>query len=174
MFKVLDEVCKPRRGTRYSAYVDLYARENMLIRAGETKIVPLGVKLDLGGLKKSWLFYAKQNWMNIEPWEQFLKSHYLEIAIRSSLAVKGLIIANGTGKVDLDYPKEIGIILHNPLSAAKKTFFQKVNYALLNDISFEIKRGEKIAQCTIVPHKGYLLGCESDEERTGGFGSTGR
>ncbi len=27
MFKILDEVCTPKRGTKYSAYVDLFARE---------------------------------------------------------------------------------------------------------------------------------------------------
>ena len=28
MFEVLDIVCEPKRGTKYSAYVDLFARED--------------------------------------------------------------------------------------------------------------------------------------------------
>ena len=34
MFKILDEVCTPKRGTKYSAYVDLFAREDVTIGAG--------------------------------------------------------------------------------------------------------------------------------------------
>lgn len=29
MFKILDEACTPKRGTKYSAYVDLFAREEI-------------------------------------------------------------------------------------------------------------------------------------------------
>lgn len=172
MFKILDEVCIPKRGTKYSAYVDLFAREDVTIGAGETKIVKLGVKLDLDSLYRSWYFYTEQN--NISgSWEMFLKSHYLEVALRSSLGVKGLIIANGTGKVDLDYPDEIGLIVHNPINL---NFI--CDYLANNDYkkysNFKIKKGDKVAQCTIVPHEGYLMGYESDAIREGGFGSTGK
>ncbi len=44
MFKVLDPICEPKRATKYSACVDLFAREDVVIGAGETKIVPLGEK----------------------------------------------------------------------------------------------------------------------------------
>ena len=47
MFKVLDEVCEPKRATKYSACVDLFAREDVIIGAGEAKIVPLGVYIVL-------------------------------------------------------------------------------------------------------------------------------
>ena len=52
MFEVLDEVCVPQRSTKYSAYVDLFAREDVIIGAGETKIIPLGIKIDLKYLKE--------------------------------------------------------------------------------------------------------------------------
>jgi len=142
MFEILDEVCKPQRATKYSAYVDLFAREDVNIWAGETRIVPLGVKLKLDLSKYG---------------EPFLISNYLEIALRSSLAVKGLIIANGIGIVDLDYPDEIGLIVHNSL-----------------DTSYNIKKGDKVAQCTIKEHKSYSMGYESDVVRSGGFGSTNK
>ena len=67
MFKVLDTVCKPTRATKYSAMVDLYARENVVIGAGDTKIVPLGVKIDKGSIKDS-----------LEDWEHiggFMESY---------------------------------------------------------------------------------------------------
>ena len=114
MLKVIEGGFEPVRSTKYSAYVDLFSAEDVIIRASETKVIKLGVKLDLNKLYRSWYFYTEQN--NISgSWDMFLRSHYLEVALRSSLAVKGLIIANGTGKVDLDYPNEIGLIVHNPI-----------------------------------------------------------
>ena len=114
MLKVIDGGFEPVRATKYSAYVDLFAKEDVIIGAGETKIVKLGVKLDLDDLYRSWYFYTEQN--NISgSWEMFLRTHYLEVALRSSLAVKGLIISNGIGIIDLDYIShcKIGKALNN-------------------------------------------------------------
>ena len=102
MFKILKDFCEPVRSTKYSAYVDLFSVDDVTIGAGETKVIKLGVKLDLDKLYRSWYFYTEQN--NISgSWDMFLRSHYLEVSLRSSLAVKGLIIANGIGIIDLDY-----------------------------------------------------------------------
>ena len=177
MFKILDEVCTPKRGTKYSAYVDLFSAEDVTIGAGETKVIKLGVKLDLDKLYRSWYFYTEQN--NISgSWEMYLKSHYLEVALRSSLGVKGLIISNGTGKVDLDCPDEIGLIVHNPV---KENFISNLICKMIgrksnhyNQNHFTISKGDKVAQCTIVPHEGFLMGYESDVVRVSGFGSTGK
>lgn len=164
-----------QRGTKYSAYVDLFAREDMTIGAGGTKIIKLGVKIDLDSLYRSWYFYTEQN--NISgSWEMYLKSHYLEVALRSSLGVKGLIIANGIGIIDLDYPDEIGLIVHNPVQI-REFVRNGNNYTTVvdsNDSEFVIKKGVKVAQCTLKEHKGYLMGFESDVIREGGFGSTGK
>ena len=172
MFKVIEGGFEPVRSTKYSAYIDLFSAEDAIIGAGETKIVKLGVKLDLDKLYRSWYFYTEQNKIS-GSWDMYLSSHYLEVALRSSLAVKGLIIANGTGKVDLDYPNEIGLIVHNPIDL---NFI--CDYLANNDYkkysNFKIKKGDKVAQCTIAPHEGYLMGYESDVVRVSGFGSTGK
>ncbi len=47
MFKVLENGCEPTRGSKYSACVDLYASEDVVIGAGETAIVKLGVCVDI-------------------------------------------------------------------------------------------------------------------------------
>lgn len=96
MFKVINGGFEPVRSTKYSAYVDLFSAEDITIGAGETKIVKLGVKLDLEELINS-------NDEIYNDINMFLSSHYLEVALRSSLGVKGLIIANGIGIIDLDY-----------------------------------------------------------------------
>ena len=177
MFKILDEVCEPMRSTKYSAYVDLFAREDVVIGAGETKVIPLGVKLDLEKLKELWINKsglifkpdgAKKSLIEF-GFLKFLSSHYLEIALRSSLAVKGLIISNGIGVIDLDYSDEIGLIVHNPFTN-KKTYWED-KWEPVNT-NYKINKGDKVCQCTLKEHKGYLMGYESDVVRDGGFGST--
>lgn len=163
MFKVLKDYCQPVRGTKYSAYVDLFSVDDVIIGVGETKIVKLGVKLDLEELINS----------NDEIYnnsEMFLKSHYLEVALRSSLAVKGLIIANGIGVIDLDFKNELGLIVHNPIQRLQN--FQGGYCEVYPDI-FYINKGDKVAQACLKEHKSYLLGYETETIRTGGYGSTG-
>jgi len=173
MFKIIDEVCTPNRATKYSAYVDLFAREDVAIGAGETKIVPLGVKIDLDMNVIDYNFNHYTNEEQQKVKENFMGSHYLEIALRSSLAVKGLIISNGIGIIDLDYPDEIGLIVHNPLNAGED-FSTNGSLICFDEIdhSFIIKKGDKVAQCTLKEHKGYLMGYKSDFIRKGGFVST--
>jgi dUTPase len=177
MLKVIEGGFEPVRSTKYSAYVDLFSAEDATIGAGETKVVKLGIKLDLDELNRSWYFYTEQNKIS-GSWDMYLRSHYLEIALRSSLAVKGLIIANGTGKVDLDYPDEIGLIVHNPI---KENFISNLVCKMIghrsnhyNQNPFTVSKGDKVAQCTLKEHKGYLMGYESDVIRVSGFGSTGK
>ncbi len=174
MFKILKDFCEPVRSTKYSAYVDLFSVEDVTIGAGETKVIKLGVKLDLDKLYRSWYFYTEQN--NISgSWDMYLRSHYLEVALRSSLGVKGLIIANGIGIIDLDYPGEIGLIVHNPLNDID--LIENYNYCNQNIPpklrKFKISKGDKVAQACLKEHKSYLLGYESDVVRISGFGSTG-
>ena len=174
MFKVLDEVCKPTKGSKYSAAVDLYAREDVIIGAGETVKVPLGVCIDESKLEKKvneFYIYDIERTLDVP----FKDSHYLQLEPRSSLRAKGL--QAGTGIIDLDYPDEIMIILHN--QSMKKAFVpfkghENIgSHVMLENDKYKIKKGEKIAQIMLCEHKTYLMGIESDEERTGGFGSTG-
>jgi dUTPase len=167
MFKVLDEACQPTRGSKYSACVDLYAREDVAIGAGETKLIPLGVKIDEGEIHRMFSqecfdnfgaeVYGRLQDNELLYYEKkFKKSHYLQLMLRSSLGKQGLILPNGVGIIDLDYKDEIMMIIHNPVP---------------HNVS--IKKGQKIAQITLLEHKSSLFGIETEEERSGGFGSTG-
>ena len=122
-------------------------------------------------------------------YDDFIKSHYLQLEPRSSLRAKGLTA--GTGIIDLDYKDEIMIILHNPIQYIDKTIdinknedYIEIDYLgsptpredgikVKYSSSFKIKKGDKVAQCTLKEHKGYLMGYEAETLRTGGFGSTG-
>lgn len=176
MFRVLDEVCKPTKGSKYSAGVDLYAREDIVIGAGETKIMPLGVCIDenffiyeIGNINVACNGEIKSDENSSDKIDIFIKSHYLELEPRSSLRAKGLNA--GTGIIDMDYPDEIKIIIHNPITF--KSIIKWIFTFGKNKSFFKISKGDKIAQILLKKHETYLMGIESEEERTGGFGSTG-
>lgn len=194
MFKIIDGGTKPHIKTEFSSSADLCAREKVVIGAGETKIIPLGVKIDLEFFREKFKTnYAddgthgndfssealRSQLYRLMDYEMFLKSHFFELKLRSSLAVKkGLIISNGVGEIDIDYPDEIGLIVHNPVKV-KQYVENGCNYTVLEDIDDSeviIEAGERVAQIKLMPHQNYLMPDEykSTEKRTGGFGSTNK
>lgn len=87
-----------------------------------------------------------------------MDSNYeLQIRSRSGLALKyGLIVLNSPGTIDSDYKGEIGVILYNS-----------------SNVEVGIQKGDKIAQmvlCKIEKEESLIL----NNERNGGFGSTGK
>jgi len=186
MFKILDEVCTPTRGSKYSACVDLYSKKDVTIGAGETVKIPLGVCIDLSKIENKLVIEEEiihdelfdnipEKIFDYQDYEEFLKSHYLLLEPRSSLRAKGLIV--GSGIIDLDYKDEIKMIIHNPIKSSEILNYirlaQNLNEESQINTDFEIKKGDKIAQITLLEHKSYLFGIDTDEERKGGFGSTG-
>jgi len=173
MLKTINGGKLPTKGSKFSACVDLYANEDVIIRAGETVIVGLGVCIDIQYVERN--RYTEQN--NIEEsWMQFLKTHYFQLEPRSSLRAKGLIA--GTGVIDIDYQNEIKIILHNPIVKN-----EILNYIWANNpniaedrqvnTDYTIKKGDRIAQIMLKRHETNLLNINTDEKRVGGFGSSG-
>lgn len=156
MLKVINGGKQPTRGSKYSACIDLYANKDIIIGAGETVKVPLGVCLDYNKFP----LYLKNN----------IDRHYLQLEPRSSLRAKGL--QAGTGVIDLDYKGEICIILHNPTKVAYERAEDTSGYIECDD-NFEINKGDKIAQIMLCKHKSYLFNIDTEKERKGGFGSTG-
>ena len=185
MFTILKGGVAPKIKTEFSSSADLCSRGDITIGAGETKIIPLGVKIDLEQIKNI-CFEEYKEFMKIqdpkngftttqfqEAYNIFLKSNFFELKIRSSGSTKkGLIIANGTGEIDLDYPDEVGLIVHNPIKAQDLVKFVNEKEPLP---SITIKAGEPIAQIKLMPHKNYLMPNKyrSTDKRVGGFGSTG-
>ena len=190
MLKTINDSKLPTRASKYSAFVDLYANEDIVIGAGETLKVGLGVCVDLEYLHKNvdiWCGHPyslpkdgidtkddKYNKhiinMHNRNFEWYMSHHYLQLEPRSSLRAKGLIA--GSGIIDLDYKDEIKIIIHNPLVIHSERSSDTSGYVEC-DNNYIIKKDDKIAQITLMEHKSYLLNIESDTERTGGIGSTG-
>lgn len=197
------EGCTPTKGTKFSACVDLYAREDVVIKAGETVLIPLGVMIDneaiekkvaekysfdLGEIKDS-NEYDKYHPLFREV-EDFYMKHQFNLQIRSSMSAKyGLIIANGTGIIDMDYNREIMICIHKPFRFSD---MWKVPVDFILDVTFgkdrtnksfsrfKLKKGEvdkkgkriAVAQIGLIRNETYLLGIDSKDKRDGGFGST--
>ena len=139
IFKKLHNAAKlPQRSTKHSAGLDVFSLNAETIYVGQTKIIRTGICFETT---------ERDN----------LDHDWIGLYIRSSLAAKGLMLANGVGVIDIDYEDEIKVIIHNS-----------------GDVLHHIFEGEKIAQLVIQSHY-------SDEvmnitlkynKRTGGLGST--
>lgn len=157
MLKTLWGGKEPTKGSKYSAAIDLYAQDDFIMEVGETRIIPLGVCIDLVELIDK-NRYANLHLKNVHlssDDDNFLRSHYLQLEPRSSIRAKGIISC--TGIIDLDYKDEIKIILHN-----------------FSGEQFVINKHDKIAQIMLKEHKTYLMGVDTEDERVGGLGSTGK
>lgn len=130
----------PSYSTAASAAADLRASEELVIPAGERGRVATGVWID------------RVDWSKVP--EGMIPE--LQVRARSGLAFKnGVMLTNGVGTVDADYPDEIGVLLYN---SGKEPFY--------------IQKGDRIAQITlnlVVRIPDLLAG----GVRGGGFGSTG-
>lgn len=140
IFEKLNASAKlPVRSTRFSAGLDIFANEEVTIHAARTVVIKTGLT-----------FYKD---LQDEPDKEFIGLY-----VRSSLAVSGIILANGVGVIDFDYEgKELMVILHNT-----------------NMVSVTIRKGEKIAQLIKQRHwSGDAKNVTFKyDERTGGLGST--
>lgn len=130
----------PQYATAASAAADLRAAEDLVIAAGARAKVPTGV------------------WIERVDWDKVPSSMIpeLQVRARSGLAFKsGIMLTNGVGTVDADYPEEICVLLYNSGTEP-----------------FLIKKGDRIAQLTLnLVHR--IEGLPHGGTRAGGFGSTG-
>ena len=99
-------------------------------------------------------------WSDIKAY--MLSGEFLQLFIRSSIGKKGIILANCTGIIDSDY--------YNNEGNEGNIGFMLTN--LTSDV-VELYGGTKIVQGIFTK---YLITDTDDvsEERTGGFGSTGK
>lgn len=202
MFTVIEDGIAPKIKTEFSSSADLCAREDIIIKQGTTAIIPLGVKIDLDYFKnrfdgKGWdkdedeadSFNAMLHKDYIEGLiYNFLQKHFFELKLRSSMA-KVLIIPNGVGEIDIDYPNEICLMVHNPLTLeyVEKIFSINKYSHLHNDFEndrekieleygYKISKNQAVAQIKLMSHENTLMPIEyrSYDKRVDGFGSTNK
>ena len=157
------EFCK--EGAKAPAYahltdsgMDVFALEDITIAPGETKLIPIGLKVAIPA------------------------GYELQVRPKSGRCLKTkLRIANTPGTIDAGYRDEIGIIVDNiePFIKEAKMDENGRLYEVLFGSSHTIGKGEKFAQLVLaeVP-KALFYEVEhvsdiANDGRTGGFGSTG-
>jgi len=142
MLKTIKGGTPPIIKTKYSSSADLFARETVSIKPSDTALIPLGVKIDFSQLT-----------------ELIKSTSFLELKIRSSIAyVHKLIVPNGVGEIDIDYPDEIKLLVYNG-----------------NNHIVTVKEHSRIAQIKLMKHEmnsNLFSNFKSNTTRVGGFGST--
>ena len=136
--KLYVDTKEPVRSTQHSAGLDVFAQGTTEIEAGKVAVIGTGLCMDtLDGEDNS-------------EW-------YVAMHIRSSLSVKGIMLANGVAVIDKDYKDEIKVIIFNS-----------------TDESVTINKGDKIAQMLIMAHYSYVAKGVTFkyDKRDGGLGST--
>lgn len=174
IFRKLNEITQiPTPQTKGAACADIHADLSW------TKIIKI---FDQDNIQKV-IYTAKHidptlNTIDIPPFTRALiptgwavkipPDHSLRIYSRSGLAWKrGLVVFNGCGIVDVDYRDEVFVILYNSTNAIA-----------------EVKHGDRIAQMDLAKNLQYSVDvseviCDDsewyskDNDRVGGFGSTG-
>ena len=160
--------CQLEEGVQLPVYahetdagLDIYAREEITIAPGETKIIGIGIKTAIP------------------------EGYAILIQPRSGQSVKTkLRIANTPGLIDSGYRDEIGVIIENI-----EPPFKDIDYdfddngeihikSILHGQSYTIAEGQRFAQMRLVQvPKAEFVQVESvgeiGEDRGGGFGSTG-
>ena len=144
------------------AGMDVYALEEITINPGETKLIPLGIKVAIP------------------------LGYELQVRPKSGRCLKTkLRVANTPGTIDSGYRDEVGVIIENvdpPIRSIKiPQSWQETDPIMLGCIEFgspyTIGKGEKFAQVVLseVPKVAWIeVDSVSDEgDRGGGFGSTG-
>jgi dUTP pyrophosphatase len=154
-----DDVQIPEYAKIGDAGMDVRAAEDILIEAGETKIIPTGIKVAIP------------------------IGYEIQVRPRSGLSVNTpLRVANAPGTVDAGFRNEIGVIITN--TSTKPIEFQPVTYIHTLDVkgnlqgAYHIKKGDRIAQLILneVPTIKWIQVDSVKDigiDRNGGFGSSG-
>lgn len=128
----------PKRGSKHSAGYDFYAPCDIEVPADDcSKLIFLNIKAEMP------------------------KDEYLQLVIRSSLAVKYGIVLETSGVIDADYFENenndgnIGVKFRNN-----------------SDADYLIKKGERCCQGIFLKY-GVVDDDDTVHERSGGYGSTG-
>ena len=156
------EVCRggaviPKYQNLWDAGMDVCAAEDLLIKAGETVIVPTGLKFAIP------------------------EGYEIQVRPRSGITFRTpLRVSNSPGTIDSGYRDELGIILTNasdPCCSPDGECFT-LNSKGNKMGTYQISRGDRIAQLVLqeVPRMKFRI-VQSvagiGEDRGGGFGSTG-
>lgn len=150
-FKKLDEkAIIPEYQSAYAAGMDLQALESQTLYGDSIQLVGTGLAVEF----PDWFLTSSDT-------EEPIFYCEAQIRVRSSLAAKGIILANAPGTIDSDYRGELKMLLFNT-----------------NQNPFEIIAGDRLCQVVFTP---IIRGTSVEAEELtntnrgqGGFGSTNK
>jgi len=142
--KITNGATLPQAQTNECAGYDVYANEDVTIYAGQTKLVPLGISLNVKNVSS----LAKQGF-------------YVGLYLRSSYGAKGLVLPNGVGIIDIGYKDEIKQIVYNSNFEAGTFHIKKGDR--VGQLIFHKHYGMELLDDKF----------RRSANRAGGFGSTG-
>ena len=128
----------PKRMTDGAAGYDVVLQKPVSLRIHETKLIPLGFMVEIP------------------------KGYYMTIVPRSSLAKKGITVANSPATIDEDYRGEVCVLLVSTYSNAYLEEGDRVAQIILK--KYETIEWEEVDTQEAL---------SSTERNYGGFGSTG-
>lgn len=132
----------PQYASKYAAGCDLYATEDMEIRPGETKIMPLNFIMAIDADMEA------------------------QIRPRSGLSLKTeLRIPNGPGTIDSDYRDTVGVILQNTYNIANLPYQIAQKPQILEDLQQNYREVELLEYLTL--YKGAVLNAAASLHITG-------
>ena len=141
------------------AGMDVFALEDITIAPGETKLIPLGIKMAVP------------------------TGYEMQVRPKSGRCLKTkLRVANTPGTIDSGYRDEVCVIIDNIEPFIKSAHVDEENGKISNiefGRSYTIGKGEKFAQLVLneIPKACFYevenVGAIANDGRTGGFGSTG-
>jgi len=160
--EVYVEICRegailPEYARPGDAGMDVYAAEDVVIKPGETVIIPTGLKLAIP------------------------EGYEIQVRPRSGVSLNTpLRITNSPGTIDSGYRNELGIIMTNTSEAAecKQDEVYTIDSKGNKKGVYSIKKGDRVAQIVLqrVPRMKLTVVDSVGSigiDRGGGFGSTG-
>lgn len=158
--EVFVEICRegivlPKYQNLWDAGMDVCAAEDILLRPGETVVVPTGLKFAIP------------------------EGYEIQVRPRSGITLRTpLRISNSPGTIDSGYRDELGIIMTNTseLSTADACYTLTASGNRMG--CYRVAKGDRIAQLVLqeVPRMKFKIVesvAEIGQNRGGGFGSTG-
>lgn len=133
----------PQYASKHAAGCDLYATEDMTIKPGETKIMPLNFNMAIDADMEA------------------------QIRPRSGLSLKThLRLPNGPGTIDSDYRDTVGVILQNTYSIANLPYQIAQNPELLETLRSEYREmelAEYLSSCNGSVAASAVSSCKGSE-----------
>ena len=154
----------PEYQTRTAACADFFCAEEVTIPSVWKQLVDLVSAVVIGNAKDASKFEIKSTFVHTGVKAYMEEDEVLEVVNRSGGPKRGLILANSIGEIDQDYAD-------NPSNDGE------IMFAFYNIKPWDVtlKVGDRIGQGSfkkvLRPTKNLRV---KDEERSGGFGSTGK